>query len=197
LRRLILASTSTARAAILQGAGVTFEAIVPGVDEGEIKARLVGEGHGPLVVARTLAARKAVVVSQRYNALVAGADQTLECEGALIDKAASAEEARQSLLRLRGRGHFLHCAVALAEAGEVVWSAHETAQMFMRDFSEAFLADYLAREGERLLTTVGGYRLEGEGAQLFERIEGDYFAILGLPLLPLLGALRARGALAT
>ena len=176
---------------------MTFKTVPPKVDETEIKARLIGEGQGPLAVAKALAACKAALVSQRHGALAVGADQTLECGGALIDKAVSLEEAGATMLQLRGREHLLHSAVALADAGQVVWSAHETARMFMRDFSEAFLTDYLACEGERLLTTVGGYRLEGEGAQLFERIEGDYFAILGLPLLPLLGALRARGALAT
>lgn len=197
MRPLILASTSTARAAILEAAGVTFETVAPEVDEAEIKARLIGEGRAPLAVAKVLAARKAVAVSERHDALAVGADQTLECDGSLIDKAAGLEEARATMVRLRGREHLLHSAVALAEAGQVVWSAHETARMFMRDFSESFLAGYLAREGARLLTTVGGYRLEGEGAQLFDRIDGDYFAILGLPLLPLLRAMRATGALAT
>jgi len=195
MRRVILASTSPTRAAILKGAGVSFERLAPNVDEGEVKARLTLAGEGPLAIARALAAEKAGAVAQGDDALVIGADQTLECDGGLMDKASSLAEARANLICLRGRGHLLHSALALAQGGEIVWRGEESARLLMRRFSDEFLDDYLAGEGGQVLTTVGGYALEGRGAQLFERIEGDYFAILGLPLLPLLAALRVRGAL--
>ncbi|HEY5071649.1 MAG TPA: Maf family protein [Caulobacteraceae bacterium] len=194
---LTLASTSASRSAILEGAGVAFETMAPGVDEGEIKDRLLSTGEGPLQIALALAALKAMTASRGRRGLVIGADQTLEIDGELLDKARSLDEARRRLLALRGRAHLLHSAVALAEDGAVVWRAHETARLAVRDFSDEFLAAYLDQEGERILDSVGGYRLEGLGAQLFAAIEGDYFSVLGLPLLPLLAQLRERGAVAS
>jgi septum formation protein len=131
----------------------------------------------------------------RPQALVIGADQTLELDGELVDKAVDLAEARTRLSSLRGRTHRLHAAVAAAEDGEVVWRRIESPALTARDFSDAFLDRYLARAGEAVLASVGCYFLEGEGAQLFDRIEGDYFAVLGLPLLPVLAMLRDRGAL--
>lgn len=195
MTRIILASQSAARSQLLAGAGVTFDKIVSGVDEDLVKARILADGGSPRAVAQALADIKALTVSDLQAGLVIGADQTLEFEGGLYDKAASLAEARERLLALRGRPHHLHSAVTLAQDGQVLWSDTASATLTMRDFSEAFLDAYLEREGEALLGSVGCYRLEGPGAQLFAQIEGDYFAILGLPLLGVLDQLRLRGAL--
>jgi len=195
MSRVILASQSAARSQVLAGAGVTVDTIVSGVDEDLVKARIQGEGGSPKAVAMALAEIKAVTVSAAEPGLVIGADQTLEFEGALYDKAASLEEARTRLLALRGKPHFLHSAVALALDGEILWSETACATLTLRDFSDAFLDHYLALEGEELLGSVGGARLDGPGAQRVAAIEGDYFAILGLPLIGLLDQLRQRGAL--
>ena len=194
---LILASRSAARRAMLSQAGLGVEAVDAGVDEDAVKVRLLAEGAGPLAVAQALAEAKAVATSKSVaaGALVIGSDQTLDWNGALIDKALSIEEARFRLQSLRGSGHALHSAGALAQDGEVVWRAHDTARLVMRPFSDAFLDAYLAEEGEAILSSVGCYRLEGLGAQLFERVEGDYFTILGMPLWPLLAALRELGVI--
>jgi septum formation protein len=194
--RIVLASQSAPRAAILAGAGLTFEAVASGVDEAPLKAASQAEGAAPRVVARRLAAAKAQAVSRTQpDAFVIGADQTLELDGALYDKVDSLAEARTRLQLLRGREHELHSALAVAKGGRVVWRFTESPRLTVRDFSDAWLDGYLARGGETLLGSVGCYLLEGEGAQLFERIWGDYFAVLGLPLLPLLGFLRGEGAL--
>ena len=192
---IVLASKSRSRAAVLAGAGVAFETEDSQVDEGALKTRLLADGAGPREVAERLGEAKALAVSaRRPDALVIGADQTLDLGGALYDKPADLAEARRHLTAMRGRGHALHGGIVAAERGEVVWRTTETSRLWMRDFSDAFLDGYLARGGAALLASVGCYQLEGEGAQLFERIEGDYFAILGLPLLPLLAFLRERGA---
>jgi septum formation protein len=191
----VLASTSQARRAVLEGAGVAFEAARSDVDEDAAKAQLLAAGAGPKAVAEALAERKAVAVSSQRPGLVIGADQTLELEGRLYDKAADLDAARTRLRELRGRAHRLHSAVAVAEAGRPVWAQTVSATLTMRDFSDAFLEDYLAAEGPAALGSVGCYRLEGAGVQLFSEIEGDYFTILGLPLMGLLELLRARGVL--
>jgi septum formation protein len=191
-----LASRSPIRAAILRSAGVECETVSPGVDEEDVKADLRGRAGAPRAAAETLAAMKALAVSRDRSGLVIGADQTLELEGALYDKAASLAEARERLVLLRGRTHALHSAVAVARDGVAVWRHVETARLTMRDFTDGFLDGYLARAGESVLGSVGGYQLEGEGAQLFEAIDGDYFSILGLPLIALLNVLRREGALA-
>ena len=126
---------------------------------------------------------------------VIGSDQTLELDGQTLSKATSVAELRNHLTGLRGRTHALHAAVAVAQDGEIVWSHTDTAHLTMRAFSEAFLDDYLAQHGEQVRSSLGGYWFEAEGAQLFEHVEGDYFTILGMPLLPLLGFLRQVGAL--
>jgi septum formation protein len=195
---IVLASKSRSRAAVLAGAGVAFETEDSAVDEEALKADLLADGASPREVAERLGEAKALAVSaRRPGDLVIGADQTLDLGGALYDKPADLAEARRHLLAMRGRGHALHGGIVAAERGEVVWRTTETSRLWMRDFSDAFLDGYLARGGEALLGSVGAYQLEGEGAQLFERVEGDYFAILGLPLLPLLGFLRGRGAIPT
>ena len=198
MSRIVLASRSAPRAAILAGAGVAFEVVGSSVDEAALKARLLGEGLGPREIADHLAEAKASQVSAHEpDAIVFGADQTLDLDGVLFDKAADLAQARERLTILRGRTHRLHCAVAAAKGGTVVWRVSESPTLTMRDFSDVFLDGYLELGARALLGSVGCYLLEGEGAQLFERIEGDYFAVLGLPLLPVLDFLRREGALAT
>ena len=194
--RVVLASTSASRMSLLRNAGVDFEAIRPGVDEDAAKASLLGDGAGPRAVADALAELKAVRVSSRNQGLVIGADQTLDLDGELIDKAADIEAARSRLKRLAGRAHKLHSGVVVALEGQPIWREVETAVLTMRPFSDAFLDGYLERRGESILSSVGCYKLEEEGVQLFTRIEGDYFSILGLPMLGLLDLLRRYGALA-
>jgi nucleoside triphosphate pyrophosphatase len=194
----ILASASSSRARILREAKVPFIALPADIDERALKATLLKQNKTVQEVAKVLAAAKAIQVSKlRPNALVLGADQVLEFDGELLSKCADLAEARALLLRLRGRGHRLISALALAEAGKVIWTHSETANLTMRAFSDAFLADYLSTEGSVLLDGVGCYRLETMGAQLFERVEGDYFSILGLPLQPLLAELRLKGVIAS
>jgi septum formation protein len=192
---VVLASASSARRAVLEGAGVPFEVVRSGVDEDAVKAELLAAGAGPQSVAEALAARKAAAVSRDRPGLVIGADQTLELDGRLYDKADDLAAADARLRELRGRAHRLHSAVAVAEDGRPVWAQTVSATLTMRDFSDAFIAHYLAAEGEAALGSVGCYRLEGLGVQLFADIEGDYFTILGLPLMGLLELLRSRGVL--
>ena len=193
---ITLASKSAARAQLLAGAGVVFEAVGSGVDEDAAKVRLLSEDADPRDVALALAETKALVVSTRRPGLVIGADQTLDLDGSLYDKVSTLEDARHRLERLRGRRHQLHSGVAVARDGEVVWRETQSAALTMRDFSEGYLDAYLARNAEAALSSVGCYQLEGEGLQLFERIEGDYFTILGLPMLGLLALLRRERAIA-
>jgi septum formation protein len=195
--RLILASASEVRARVLKSAGVAFDIRPAHVDEDAVKESLLAAKAPLRDVADALAELKAVRVSaSRPDALVLGADQVLAFEGGLVSKCASLDEARVLLRRLRGRTHQLISALVLAKAGGAIWRTVETATLGMRDFSDRFLDDYLAAEGEGLLKGVGCYRLEGRGAQLFERVEGDYFTVLGLPLQPLLAALRQHGIVA-
>lgn len=193
---IILASKSAARRAVLEAAAVPFESLVAGVDEDAVKAALLAEGASPREIADALAELKAIRVSRGRQGFVIGSDQTLELEGALYDKAETLDEARQRLKLLRGKPHKLHSAVVVAKEGAPIWREVVTCTLTMRDFSDEFLDAYLASEGPHALGSVGCYRLEGPGAQLFSRIEGDYFAILGLPLLGLLDLLRRHGALA-
>ena len=193
---IILASQSSARRAVLIGAGVAHDAVVAGVDEDAAKVSLLADGAGPRAVADALAELKALAVSQVREGFVIGADQTLDLDGELYDKAADLAAARARLQLLRGRTHKLHSAVVVAKDGAAIWREVVSASLTMRDFSDAFLEAYLAEEGPHALGSVGCYRLEGPGAQLFSKIEGDYFAILGLPLMGLLDLLRRHGELA-
>jgi septum formation protein len=194
---LVLASKSATRRAVLDGAGVPYEAVGSGVDEEVTKAALLAKRASPRQIADALAEEKALAVSVGRPELVIGADQTLEFQGELYDKAETVEAARARLKTLRGKPHMLHSAVVVAQGGAVVWRETESATLTMRDFSDAFLEDYLAAEGEAALGSVGCYRLEGLGLQLFAKIQGDYFTILGLPMMGLLGLLRRRGVVAS
>jgi len=191
---IVLASTSAIRRAVLAGAGVAFEAVSPGVDETTIKDSLLAEGVSPRDIADALAEAKAVKVSLKRPGLVIGADQTLDFEGRLFDKAETVEEARARLQELRGHTHRLHCGMVVARDGRPIWREVVTSTLRMRPFSDAYLDAYLERNAPDVLSSVGCYQLEGEGVQLFDRIEGDYFAILGLSLIPLLDLLRRHGA---
>ena len=184
---LILASTSPTRKALLANAGIAFEAVSARVNERDIEAEALVEGASPPELALRLAEAKAGSVE---GPVVIGCDQILELEGSVLHKAANLEEARARLDHLKGKTHALHSAVALARDGRLVWGATETARLTMRRFTDAERDAVLAAEGEAVLGSVGAYRLEGPSLRLFEHIEGDYFTILGLPLLPLLGALR-------
>ncbi len=193
---IILASKSAARTSVLGAAGVPFETHVAGVDEAAVKVGLLAEGHGPREVADALAELKAIKVSRaRPEALVIGADQTLDLDGALFDKVETLDEARDRLRLLRGKTHKLHSAVVVARGGEAIWREIPPAKLTMRDVSDAFIDRYLATHGEGILGSVGCYQLENEGVQLFSRIEGDYFTILGLPLMGLFDFLRLHGEL--
>jgi septum formation protein len=193
---LVLASQSAARRAVLDGAGVPFETVGSGVDEDAAKVALLAKRATPRQVAEALAEDKALAVSVGRPELVVGADQTLEFQGQLYDKAETVEAARERLKLLRGKPHMLHSAVVVAQGGAVVWRETQSATLKMRDFSDSFLEDYLAAEGDAALGSVGCYRLEGLGLQLFSKIDGDYFTILGLPMMGLLDLLRRRGVLA-
>lgn len=191
---LILASTSQSRRELLNNAGLQFEIKAPGVDEDEVKLSLVAQKADAAAIATTLAELKATRVSARFpEAFTIGGDSTLACEGRLFDKPPTLAAAREQLLALRGKTHQLVSSVVVAKAGARIWHHTETARLTMRPFSESFLDAYLKEAGETVTTSVGAYRLESVGAHLFSRIEGDYFTILGLPLLPLLSFLAGHG----
>ncbi|HAC58256.1 MAG TPA: septum formation inhibitor Maf [Rhodobiaceae bacterium] len=197
---LILASGSAVRRKLLADAGLAFTAEDSRVDEDAIKAGFADSDRNTEEetdeLALKLAEAKALAVSARNeSALVIGADQILSCEGRRYDKPKSMEEARANLLAFRGRPHILHSGLVLVKDGGAVWNLTARATLTMREFSEEFLDAYLAEAGDRVMKSVGCYQLEGPGVQLFEKIEGDYFSILGLPMLPLLAELRAQGAI--
>jgi septum formation protein len=192
---VVLASASPFRRRLLEAAGVPFRVVPADVDEMALKRDLAGK-VGPEGLAEVLAAAKAEAVSSVCRAdLVIGADQVLALGDELLGKPADMAAARAQLRRLRGRTHRLLSALALAQGGRVVWSTVDSATLTMRDFSGGFLEAYVSRCGERLLGIAGAYEIEGEGVHLFERVEGDFFTIIGLPLLPLLAELRARGVI--
>ncbi|MBW8271183.1 Maf family nucleotide pyrophosphatase [Caldovatus sp. SYSU G05006] len=194
--RLVLASASAARRALLAAAGLRFEVAAAAVDEDAIKAAARAEGVPAADTALLLAEAKARRVAAREpEALVIGADQMLVCEGRWFDKPADPEAARAQLRALRGRTHELVTAVVCWRGGGRVWQHVALPRLTMRNFSDAFLDAYLAREGEAVTASVGAYRLEGPGVQLFARIVGEHSSILGLPLLPLLEFLRGHGVL--
>jgi septum formation protein len=194
--RLILASQSRFRAGLLAAAGVAVETMAAHIDEAEVKQAARAEAASAEDTALLLASLKAERIARRNpEALVIGADQMLVCDGAWFDKPPDMEAARAQLLALRGRAHTLVTAVLCQRGGQRIWQHLAKPRLVMRDFSETFLDQYLAQEGEILTTTVGAYRIEGPGLQLFDRIEGEHSEIVGLPMLPLLGFLRQHGVL--
>jgi septum formation protein len=194
-RPLVLASKSAARRALLEAAGVAIEIKPASIDERAVEARAGKADAGR--VAAVLAWEKAKIVAAEYpDRVVVGADQTLALGERRFSKAADRAAAREQLRALRGRTHTLHSAVAVMRAGEVLFEHADAAHLTMRDFSDAFLERYLDAVGDAARASVGGYQLEGAGVQLFERVEGDHFTVLGLPLLPLLAYLRQAGLLA-
>jgi septum formation protein len=196
MARLILASTSPVRRMLLSQAGLTFEVERSPVEEAALKSGIGAIAPGAMAV--KLAEAKAVAVANRLpEAIVIGADQVLDIDGEALDKPETVEIARRQLLRLRGREHRLETAVCCVRGSAVLWRHQGRARLVMRSFSETFLSNYLAQAGPDVTASVGAYQLEGVGIQLFDAIEGDYFTILGLPLLPLLAFLRSEGVIAT
>ena len=194
---MILASTSKSRARILEAAGLAFIVEPPGLDESVMRQAVSGEGSlSPHDIAEVLARAKAEAVSDlARKAYVIGGDQVLALGKTIFSKPDSMEVARRQLLDLSGKTHTLHTAVAVATNGETIWSDTTIATLTMRKLSPEFIGRYLAAAGEEVLSSVGAYQLESLGAQLFEKIDGDYFVILGLPLVPLLATLRREGVI--
>lgn len=194
---LVLASTSTTRKALLASVGLAFEAVPPDVDERAIEVGALSSGATPEVLAARLAREKALAVSRfRPASLVVGADQTLALGDRLFHKPTSRAAAAEQIAALSGRTHALHSGVAIAREGAVVAEVHASARLTMRPLDAAAIALYLDLAGDSVTSSVGGYRLEDVGAHLFERVEGDHSTVLGLPIFPLLAALRDLGALA-
>ena len=190
---LILASASASRAALLTGAGLDFACIPADLDEDAIKDDGLARGSSPKAIAIKLAEAKALHVSTRHPGIVIGGDQILQLERDLISKSRSLDEARDLLTRMSGKVHYLHAGMALAENGQLLWSNAESAEMSVRRLPPAFIDAYLEKTGDKILSSVGCYQLESEGVHLFDAIRGDYFTVLGLPLLPLLAQLRRYG----
>ncbi|WP_340159305.1 Maf-like protein [uncultured Hoeflea sp.] len=191
---LVLASASPFRKTLLENAGLTFDVEPAQIDERAVEAAL-GDLN-PEDVATILAEAKAQDVSERNpGAIVIGSDQTLSLDGAIYHKPADMDEARRRLLALSGKTHDLNSAIVLAKDGETIWRHMSVARMTMRDLDPGFIGRHLSNVGDEALSSVGAYQFEGEGIQLFERIDGDYFAIIGLPMLPLLAQLRDLGAI--
>lgn len=194
--RILLASASRFRKALLDNAGIAVEAVPAEIDERAVEEAVDRTGVTPADIAQILAEAKATEVSERYpDAWVVGSDQVLSLDGELLHKAADMGEARRRLLKLSGHTHVLDTGVVLARAGKAVWRHVSTARMTMRPLTPEFVGRYLSQAGSGVLASVGAYQIEGPGIQLFERIEGDHFTIVGLPMLPLLEALRAHGAI--
>lgn len=191
---VVLASGSAARAKMLRDAGVTVQTQPVSLDEEAVRHSCHAEGMDVAAAAVTLAWMKAERASRKFPGdLVIGADQMLDLNGEWLEKPATRDGLRAQLLKLRGRRHELISAVVAVKDGERLWHTVERARLTVRPFSDAFLEWYLAAAGEGVLSAVGGYHLESIGSQLFSRVEGDYFTVLGLPLLPLLGFLREHG----
>lgn len=192
---IILASGSASRRALLAGAGVEAESVKPNIDEDAAKAVMRADGLSVRDQAMQLAELKAIKVSRVRPGLVIGGDQMLNLDGEAFDKPPTLAAAKQHLQKLSGKSHHLETAIVIAEDGAPVWRFLARPKLTVRTLSDEFIELYLAACGEALLNTVGAYQLESRGAQIFTQIEGDYFSILGLPLLPLLDYLRVRGVL--
>ena len=196
MTQIILASTSPFRLKMLRDAGLSVDAVPSDIDERAVDATLKDTGVTPAEVADILAEAKAVSVSESHpDAVVIGADQTLSLDDQIFHKPADMEGARRHLLALSGKTHELNSAVVIARAGVPIWRTVSVARMTMRKLDPAFIGRHLSHVGPKALQSVGAYQIEGEGIQLFEKIEGDHFTIVGLPLLPLLAALRDQGVI--
>jgi len=197
METVVLASGSETRKSMLSAAGVFFEVLPAVVDEDEIKSALRAEGSDSAFIAESLAEHKARVVSRKLpTPLVLGADQILECDNKIYSKPVNLAAAKEQLISLRGKDHILISSVVVFRNAQRLWHNTDRALLRMRDFSNDFLDDYVAELGEELLEGPGCYKVEGRGIQLFSRITGDHFTVLGLPLLPLLDYLRLQGAVA-
>jgi len=193
---IVLSSSSATRRKLLSQTGLYFKTAKPPVDESVIKAALKKAGASAALVADNLAESKANSVALILpGAFIIGADQMLDCGGDWFDKPADRDGARRHLESLRGKTHELITAAVIAHEGRIIWRHTEIAKMTMRDFSDGFLDAYMAKAGDGIVHSVGAYEMEGMGSQLFEKVEGDFYSILGLPLIPLMGALREAGAL--
>lgn len=193
---LILASQSPFRRMLMENAGLSFQAIAAEIDERAIEEELKPQSPSPSKVALHLAEAKALDVARRFpGKLVIGSDQTLSLDDRVFHKPRNVADAKEHLLALSGRTHALNSAIALCLDGTIQWRHVSTAQLTMRALSDGFIDRHLARVGDKALASVGAYQLEGEGIQLFEKIEGDYFTIIGLPMLPLFAQLRTMGAI--
>jgi septum formation protein len=193
---LILASQSPFRRVLMENAGLAFETRPATIDEREVEAGLAAQNPTPQKIAEALAIEKARDVASRNPwAFVIGSDQTLSLDGGVFHKPRDMADAKAHLVALSGRTHALNCGIAIVRDGETLWSHISIARLTMRPLTAEFVERHLARVGEKVLASVGAYQLEGEGVQLFEKIDGDYFTILGLPLLPLLQKLRELGAI--
>jgi septum formation protein len=195
---LVLASGSASRKALLAAAGVAFIADPADLDEDTLMSELRARGAGAAKVASELAQQKAVLVSRRHpGRTVLGGDSVIAVDGEYLSKCATLDMARALLAQLSGHTHLLVSAAALARDGAVLWTHASPCHMTMRTLSPQFLDGYLAAEGSAILSSVGCYHYEGRGAQLFDTVDGDYFSVLGLPLLPVLAQLRKEGLLAS
>ena len=193
---LILASSSPFRRMLMENAGLHFQAIAADIDERAIEAPLERDGAGPDAVALVLAKAKAKEVSDRYaGSLVIGSDQTMSLGSQVFHKPNTMADAENHLRTLSGQTHRLNSAIALARNGDIIWEHVSHADLTMRELPADFIHRHLTRVGEKALSSVGAYQLEGEGIQLFSKIEGDYFTIVGLPMLPLLQQLLELGAI--
>lgn len=192
---ITLASGSKIRAQLLKNAGVSFDVQVARLDEDSMKASLRAEGASPRDIADILAEAKARKISGKTSGLVIGCDQVLDFEGTLLSKPSSPDNALAQLTAMRGKRHMLLSAAVIYEDGEPVWRHVGQVRLLMRDASDEYLADYVARNWHSIQHAVGGYKLEEEGVRLFTRVDGDYFNVLGMPLLELLAYLTLKGVL--
>lgn len=193
--KITLASGSAIRASMLRDAGVDFAVVKPGVDESIIKEDAIAQGDGLEQLATKLATAKCLAVAEKTAGIVIGSDQILEFEDRAFDKPANMDDARARLLEMQGAPHTLINAVVVALDGQVIWRHLDRPKLVMRAMTEAEIDAYLAAAGSDILSSVGAYQVEKLGARLFDDIKGNYFAVLGMSLLPLLGVLRREGAI--
>ena len=192
---IILASGSPIRKQILEDSGVMFEVVVKSIDEASIKSSMIQEGANNLSIVSALAELKSIKVSSETPGLVIGADQIMVFDGAIYDKPKTIEEVRERLITIRNKTHYLMGSVVVSEGGVSVWRHSSKVELRVRNFTDKFIENYIDQEGDALLQTVGAYRFEKRGSQLFSSVKGDFFSVLGLPLLPLLDYLRTRNAI--